>query len=791
MHKSIARKLAGVLAAVVLTTTFASDYNSIGARASEIEATETLASEEEAEVVETSETAEEGSFVEEDETEEVAETLEETEEATEEQPEEVVDEVTEETTEEVAEEPATEETTEVTEDQTPSEEVTGEAGEETPAEETADPEAAPAEVAPAENAEVKNITYVAGEGGSVSIESEQVVEVAEGATAIADEGFRFVNWTGSDESILSESETFVPSGDVLVDGAVFTANFAKIIEKEFSASETIDGIKIDLYADPGVLPADAKLEVTKVSQKVEEEIKDVIDEKTEADVEVKQTFSYDINIKSGEEYIQPKAGTVDVRFSQIEEAKSEDTSLAVYHVEDDLSDATEVAKEEESTDGVIEFDAEHFSIYTVTIYGYYEDAPDVTMTFNAGVYKLDGTPIDKKNNIRKVRFEDIEKDTYYYTTTPAKVAPVMDGYTFDHATFDDKNIKAFYYGTYDAPKNKAYLLAKVAGEEDVVEIPTDTEDEVVKFYYKTAKKSTYSTSDHIDLGFTDKEMPAVANVYIKINNLPKFEMGDGVEESDLGVLEKRLQLPFDYNHRYSYGNLYWDTLKAVDVTDTFVFEVVLKNGKSYTHKTTVEENKNAYERCRNAHDYRQYDYGFDYKFDFVKDFGYKATVTYHSNFGEDKTYAADEKWTTPTQGGKSKHTVHSYADTKLPENTGSEFKGWGVKNQKGEVVLTYKFKNNKFNPASFEIKDKDTVDLYAVWEAKLAPYTVKYVKEGDPKIELKPADTSRKGKVGVSVSATEEDKKSFEAKDGTTYEYAGKKDATVTPDGKAVVLVYF
>lgn len=688
MHKSIARKLAGVLAAVVLTTTFASDYNSIGVRASEIEATETLTSENEAEVVEADPAEEEESFVETEETEEVEETSEETEEVVEEQPEEVAEEVT----EEVSEELATEEATEVTEDQTPSEEVTGEAGEETPAEEVAEPEAAPTEEAPAENAEVKNITYVAGEGGSVSIESEQVVDVAAGATAIADEGFKFVNWTGSDESILSDSETFVPAGDVLVDGAVFTANFSKIIEKEFTASETIDGIKIDLYANPGVLPADAKLEVTKVSEELEDDIKDAIDEETGDDVNVKQTFSFDINIKSGDEYVQPEDGTVEVRFSQIEEAKSEDTSLAVYHVEDDLSNVKEVAKEVESTDGEISFDAEHFSIYTVTLYEYNENAHQIKIS----VVDTNGNSIGTVSSLGLW----LSDNSYKYADTIAKEFNIS-GYTFEKATIKGKEFTYFYLS-----KQKIRFAKgdKYVGEDKA----EDVKEGDIKFIFS---KNVVKTSLHIDVEFTNSEVyKAYTNhkAKVSVNYDNKWHEMDDTDNGDGNQCRLNLK-----------G-------KEVKATDTISFKVEF-NGQVYEKTTTTEENEAAYQACYTRHQDIQDEFGFDYLFKFPDDFTLKSDVVYHANFDGAvvSTYGQ-------TKDKKNKVKIKSYTDTKMSDNEGAEFKGWSTDPNATEADEKYK--------VGKEVKVDNKLDLYAVWASKNIPVAV-YATDGGKTVNNKVEDT--------------------------------------------------
>ena len=471
MKKCIARKLAAMLAFIVLTTTFASDYNSIGAKASDVVAVESQVQEETTDVTE--ESAEEAAEVTEEQSEQTEEAapadeasqeaeqteetaqVEETEQAEAAQTEEAQQ--TEETAQadeaeaneaEQADENATAETEQTeetaqseeaqqTEDETQTDDSavadetqSDDAQAADSADQNADTEAdanaaddstetaqaddttaeadTDADTVDTDEAEVEQetitVTYKASEGGSVSVESEDITDEAKGSTAEADEGYRFVNWTW-DEEVVSEKATFAPENEQLVDGAEFTANFAKVEEKAFAAETVVDNIRLSLYANPGVLPEDAELRVEKVGSDMEEQIEEKIDEVTGEKVEVEKTYSFDINIYSESEgdFVRPVDGTVEVRFSQIEEAKGDDTKLEVYHVEDDLSQVTKMEAEAGETE--VAFDAEHFSIYTVTIIGTSDIIFEKEFTFNAGVYKA-GTdpeePIDRKNNIRKV-----------------------------------------------------------------------------------------------------------------------------------------------------------------------------------------------------------------------------------------------------------------------------------------------------------------------------------------------------------------------------------------------------
>jgi hypothetical protein len=320
MRKSIARKLAGLLAAIVLTSTFASDYNSIGARASEV--TEI-----------TDETLEAEGVNEGSEEESAPENLE-------------------------AEGPVVEEEETVVEAETPVEE-------ETPAAE---------ETVVADEGSTEEVSEETGEGST-----EEVADAANEGTT--EETADAANEGATEEA--ADAATEEPADDAVVEEPADAANTATTENteeapekeervKEFKASEEIGGILVSLYADPEVLPDDAVLDIKAVEANVEEQIKNKVEENIESttneDVEV-ETSSYDINIysESHDGFVQPEDGTVEVRFSQIEKAADGNVDLAVYHVEDNLSNVSKVADAATDTAQEVTFNAEHFSIYTVSL----------------------------------------------------------------------------------------------------------------------------------------------------------------------------------------------------------------------------------------------------------------------------------------------------------------------------------------------------------------------------------------------------------------------------------------
>ena len=219
------------------------------------------------------------------------------------------------------------------------------------------------------------ISFEAGKGGSVSASEQELGEEdeVEAVTATADEGYEFVNWT-KDGKEVSTSKTFTPAKEE----AIYVANFKAVEELEFNQSEEVDGVKISLYAKPGVLPSDAELQVVKVNSVLEEEIKEAINSETEGTVE--ETISFDINIYSASAggYVQPEDGTVSVTF-ELSDVNADGKKVGVYHVKESgnaVNGIEEVAAPVENADEVA-FEAEHFSVYTAVVVSEAEETVQV------------------------------------------------------------------------------------------------------------------------------------------------------------------------------------------------------------------------------------------------------------------------------------------------------------------------------------------------------------------------------------------------------------------------------
>lgn len=210
-------------------------------------------------------------------------------------------------------------------------------------------------------------------------------------------------------------------------------------EYEFKDSTEVDNVKISLYAAKDVLPDDTTFVVTRVypevAEMIEEDLSNQVGEDTQ--VEVQETISFDITLyaksmiteENPEGVVQPKDdGTVKVTFEGLsavsENVSDSDTGIAVYHIEDDLSDVNCETKVENTTSDDVTFDAEHFSPYSVVIYRCWEMLGKMfgSKTKNekipVAVYATDGTSsanIDQHSQVLRdtLGLKYVQDDGYF------------------------------------------------------------------------------------------------------------------------------------------------------------------------------------------------------------------------------------------------------------------------------------------------------------------------------------------------------------------------------------------
>ncbi|WP_026653231.1 InlB B-repeat-containing protein [Butyrivibrio proteoclasticus] len=492
----------------------------------------------------------------------------------------------------------------------------------------------------------------------------------------------------SDEDAATDASSEESSEDA---SALLSSEVVEEIELEFNQSEEIDGIKVSLYAKEGVLPADAKLEITKVESEVEEKIADVIDEEIGKDKDVIKTFSYDINIysKSEGKYVQPEDGTVSVKFEKIEEAADTSKTLAVFHVEDDLSDATKVATAySDATE--VSFEAEHFSIYTVTLFeDHWNDRNDKSYVAKISVVDEKGKDITEGKNIT-VNLDRYGQSNTYYVYVSDMAYTVCDKvnnqrFALTSATCRGQEFDLFYK---PADENKIQLFN---GNTFVANLEDLGEGDIVFTY-------AHTTYHHLDLGFMDPDEYSfyVKNAYITatVNN-HTYTMYKTDQDSDIKSYEFRADL----------------NGAQVLSTDEVTFNIYYGQ-QTFTYTTTAEDNYTAAVLCYDSHKHRNQNvYGFDYVLSFGSDFQLKGDVVYHKNDGTEAKWADTVNWkwseTTNTKSYKVLTIDEVAKKGDAPANFNKvdkkKFAGWKLAD--GTAVN-----------GNITITKGQTIDLYAAWE---------------------------------------------------------------------------
>ncbi|SDB66918.1 InlB B-repeat-containing protein [Butyrivibrio sp. INlla16] len=436
MRKNIARKLAAFMALVVLLTTFGSDYNSIGARAnSDVDAIEQGLSDEnglwepqgaeQQNVQEAEEPAPE--VVEEPQVEEPQVEEPQVEEPPAEEPVQEEPQVEEPQAEAPAEEAQVEEPaenvenpdaqpteevqpTEIPEEETPAADTPAEEtpSAETPTEDNGEavmPEEAPAEAGEAEAPAAETpqgivISYVAAEGGKVSVETETVTEAAAGSTAIADEGYKFANWTDAAATVVGEEATFVPSAEQTVEGAVFTANFEKLaVEAEpevdmpaVTFDDEAGDISVHVEAGEGAFPEGTIMKVTAVYDQA------ILDTAAQAaGVEAESTAAVDITFYYKDKDIEPEKP---IKVQLHSKVITESDEAQVVHISDD-GDANVVSDASINGD-TAEFSSSDFSIYVVV--GNTDDYR-LLVHFNNGDDEIASMYVKKDDDMEQVLYD--------------------------------------------------------------------------------------------------------------------------------------------------------------------------------------------------------------------------------------------------------------------------------------------------------------------------------------------------------------------------------------------------
>lgn len=297
------------------------------------------------------------------------------------------------------------------------------------------------------------VEYVAGNGGTVNRGSETVDALSAdaallGSTATAQDGYRFVDWTASDNSIVSSDASFVPalSAD-MPEKTVYIANFKKtdtMPAQDFEGS--VSGVQVSVHADEGRFPEGTTMHLAPVSKASilnNDSVQDAVGE----DKEVVDAIAVDITFlnKDGKE-IEP-AGAISVSMSTSRDVGGE--SHQVLHI-DDSGNASQVT--DASADGA-SFEASEFSIYVITGTGTLAQQPAVE-TWN--FYGADNSTILSTQSVK-------DGESIVSPETPEKDGYLFQGwaYTVGNAAAGTVNVSAFTTRTADVPSTRTVNLYPV------------------------------------------------------------------------------------------------------------------------------------------------------------------------------------------------------------------------------------------------------------------------------------------------------------------------------------------
>ena len=675
MRKSFARKLAMLLALVVLTTTFGSDYNSIGVRATEDEAVLASSNEDADAVASESSDADlweeinsEQNVSEIEETEEVSE--EETEEVEEAEPaEEVVEETpSEETPSE--ETPADEENADVPTDETPAEEAPVE---ETPSEETPEetPEEVPGEL-PEETEEVTaeahnvTVTYTATKGGKVSRDSETIDINAEGAAfegataSPRNDKYVFVEWEDAEGNEVSKEATFAPSN--IEEDTSFTAVF-KLAEEismpELSAKDVhVGGMIVSVDAEEGLFPDGTEIVIKPVSDELALETA-----QNELGETAKEAKGVDISFKYEGKDIQP----ADERFVHVNLALEEtiegenftvlhDHNGEVKQIEADVKteDANDDAEDNTQVATNVEFKANQFSIFIV-------------------VGENEGDPGNNEYEVGTIRF----------------FSEIADKATEEDVIFEKLVKNGDEIANPGVPhigKNQEFLGWFVDGDSkgteivftnDVYEVSGITHDCVIDVY--PVMSSTY----YVTFIGSDGEIARVEKV-------PVVKPEDAI----LDVTDSKFDIPAGAGKAFK-G---WSREKKTQYTDEDLI--------------TKEDPLNVVEAAKDGDIFLYAVIVPAFWVRFINNVGGEKGATFtDSQFLE--------------EGDKLGKVLTKVPETQIPTRTGYEFLGWSLSDGDDREPLSDEEKNTLIQKVSTLDTEKNELKLYACWSPNATTkYTV-------------------------------------------------------------------
>ena len=161
----------------------------------------------------------------------------------------------------------------------------------------------------------------------------------------------------------------------------------RMSQEDMTLTETVDGVRITVEAEAGILPEDTELAVQRIKSAGDlEKIQDAVSrarEDQETEGRGQQIYAFDISLYSGEELIEPEDEVI-IRVERLEAlAETENVKADLFHLDEQLEEAEQL---EASVDGgAVVAPVSHFSPFALmvataaTADGYREAGTDVTV----------------------------------------------------------------------------------------------------------------------------------------------------------------------------------------------------------------------------------------------------------------------------------------------------------------------------------------------------------------------------------------------------------------------------
>lgn len=323
--------------------------------------------------------------------------------------------------------------------------------------------------------ETFQITYTAGEGGTVSTRSETASSTEtsiKGSAAQPNDNYRFVDWTDKNGTVVSNNLIYVPN--LISSNEDYTANFQiKNVDDGMQAFQltghSTNGITVTVSADPGTFPSGTTMKVAAVStaeavQSTKDAIKgDIVDAQA-----VDITF-----IDKNNQIVEP-ADNTKVHVTLRSEKEVGGTTHSIVHIG---SNGAEKIADASSTGA--NFDATSFSIYAIVgqlsgkatiTYEFYDDASTPTLLStsivkNGDVFTAPGTPTSKQDpSATFLGWSPVDKPTEFQTF--GNTVSIPDTQSTDttvklYARFQ-KTYHVFFYNQY----NRVIKTFDVQGNSD-------------------------------------------------------------------------------------------------------------------------------------------------------------------------------------------------------------------------------------------------------------------------------------------------------------------------------------